>query len=91
MLETGIARAYDMPIGAYLEGHKFDGETIRQMGLAFEIAVASLCATLDRDDPVREALARNIITLAQAGEHDPERLCEGALKAVRLPGPSEIA
>ena len=30
-----------MPIGAYLDGQKFDGETIRQMGIAFELALAS--------------------------------------------------
>jgi hypothetical protein len=77
-----------MAIRAYLHGQKFDGETIRLMGIAFEIALASLGATLDRDDPVRAELARNIIALAQAGEHDPERLCDGALTAVRPPGPS---
>jgi len=78
-----------MPIRAYLHGQSFDGETVRLMGIAFEIALASLGATLDRDDPVRSELARNIIALAQAGEHDPERLCDGALTAVRPPGPSE--
>ena len=36
-----------MPIRPYLEGHKFDGETIRQMGIAFELALASL-----RDPPI---------------------------------------
>jgi hypothetical protein len=59
-------------------------------GIAFEIALASLGASRDHDDPIRSALARNIITLAQAGEHDPERLCDGALRAVRPPGPSRI-
>jgi hypothetical protein len=79
-----------MPIRIYLEGQRFDGETIRLMGIAFEIALASLGNTLDRDDLVREALARNIIALAQAGEHDPERLCEGALKALGPSGPFKI-
>jgi hypothetical protein len=41
-----------MPIGAYLDGHKFDGETIRRMGIAFELALASLGATRCHDDPV---------------------------------------
>jgi hypothetical protein len=79
-----------MPIRVYLEGQRFDGETIRLMGIAFEIALASLGNTLDRDDPVREALARNIIALAQAGEHDPERLCEGALKVLGPPRTPKI-
>jgi hypothetical protein len=56
---------------------KFDGETIRQMGIAFEMAVASLRATPDCNHPIRAALAQRIIALAKAGEHDPERLCEG--------------
>ena len=71
-----------MPIGAYLDGQKFDGETIRQMGIAFELALASLRAAPDWNDPVREALAHCIIALAKAGERDPERLCDGALRAV---------
>jgi hypothetical protein len=68
-----------MSIRAYLDGQKFDGETIRLMGIAFEMALASFGATLDHDDPIRPALAQRIIALAQAGERDVERLCEGAL------------
>jgi hypothetical protein len=47
------------------------------MGLAFEMALASLRSGCT--DPLREALARKIIELAKTGERDPERLCEGAL------------
>jgi hypothetical protein len=67
-----------MPNRAYLDGQKFDGETIRQMGIAFEMALAMLRATPDCNDPIRAALAQRIIALAQAGERGPERLCEGA-------------
>jgi hypothetical protein len=63
-----------MPIRPYLDGHRFDGETtIRHMGIAFELALAS--STPDPNDPIRAALAQRIIALAKAGE--PERLCEG--------------
>jgi hypothetical protein len=79
-----------MAIRVYLEGQTFDGETIRLMGIAFEIALASLGKTRSHDDPIRAAVARSIIALAQAGERDPELLCEGALRAVRPPDPSEI-
>jgi hypothetical protein len=75
-----------MPIRPYLEGHKFDGETIRRMGIAFELALASLRDRPDFDDPIRAALAQRIIALAKAGERDAERLCEGALRAVSLAG-----
>jgi hypothetical protein len=71
-----------MAIRAYLEGQTFDGETIRLMGIAFEMALGSFGATPGCDDPVRAALAHTIIALAKAGERDPERLCEGASKAV---------
>src|SRR5262245_58486705 len=57
------------------------------MGIAFETALASLGATRCHDDPVRAALAQRIIALAKAGERNPERLCEAALKAVRSPDP----
>jgi hypothetical protein len=40
------------------------------------MALASLGPTLDHANPFRE----KIIELARAGERDPERLCEDALK-----------
>jgi hypothetical protein len=48
------------------------------MGVAFEIALATLRPP--DSDPLREAVAWKIIELAKAGERDPERLCDGALK-----------
>lgn len=76
-----------MPIRPYLDGHKFDDETVRLMGLAFEIALGSFGATPAHDDPVRATLARRIIAHAQVGERDPERLSDAALNAVSLPDP----
>jgi hypothetical protein len=76
----GHQRVAPMPIRRYLDDHRFDLETVRLMGIAFEMALASLRATPDHADPVREMIARKIIGLAQAGERDPERLCDGALK-----------
>jgi hypothetical protein len=57
------------------------------MGIAFEMAVGSLRTTPGYDDPVRAVLAHNIIALAKAGERDPERLCEAALKGISPPNP----
>jgi hypothetical protein len=78
-MELGRNQSCFVPIRAYLDGHKFDGETIRLMGIAFEMALASFRAAPDPEDPIRAALARRIIGLAQGGERDVERLCEGAL------------
>jgi hypothetical protein len=60
-----------MPIRAWLDGHKFDGETIRLMGIAFEMALWSLDPIPGIDDPTRAALAHEIIALAQTGERVP--------------------
>jgi hypothetical protein len=81
-LNQGPLFGFHAHLRTYLDGHNFDGETIRQMGIAFEMALASLGSTPGCDDPIRTALAQGIIVLAQVGERDPERLCEGALQAV---------
>jgi hypothetical protein len=72
-----------MPIRRFLDGQPFDLDTIRLMGLAFETALASLGPTPDYADPVREVIAGKIIELAKAGERDPERVCDAALKDLR--------
>ncbi len=68
-----------MPITAYLDGLRFDPETTRLMGVAFEMALVALRHT-DGVDPPPDAVARKIIELANAGGRDPEQLCEGVLK-----------
>jgi len=76
-----------MPIRAFLEGHQFEPETIRVMGLGFEMTMVALRLS-DRDDVSKETVARKIIALAQAGERDPERLCESVLKEFHLSPPA---
>ena len=73
-----------MPIRPHLDGHKFDPETIRVMGLAFEMALVAL-QRADRGDLANEIIAQKIMELAKAGERDPERLCEGVLQEFRRP------
>jgi len=57
------------------------------MGIAFEMALVSLQRTDGSINPTRAAVAQKIIELAKAGERDPERLCEGALKATQPSDP----
>jgi hypothetical protein len=45
VLRNIATRALDMAIGAYLDGAEFDPETMRLMGIAFEMALASLGST----------------------------------------------
>ena len=51
-----------MPIRQYLEGHRFDAETVRLMGVAFAMAVVTL-QQRRRIDPLRDSVAHKIIEL----------------------------
>jgi hypothetical protein len=53
-----------------------DMET-RAMGLAFDLACESVGGV---DATAREIIAMGIVEAAKAGERNPSRLCEGALK-----------
>ena len=58
---------------------RFDPETMRLMGLAYEMALISL-RLVDRGDIANNVIAQKIIELAKAEERDPERLSEGVLQ-----------
>jgi hypothetical protein len=68
-----------MPI--YLDGQPFRRRHDPSDGYCLLMARASLGAIPNCNDPIRAALAQRIIALAKAGENDPERLCEPALRA----------
>jgi hypothetical protein len=68
-----------MPIRSHLNGQRFDPETVRLMGLAYEMTLISL-RLVDRGDIANAVVAQKIIELAKAGERDPERLCEAVLQ-----------
>ena len=61
-----------MPIRHYLQGHRFDPETARLLGVAFEMALVTLQHADGPVAPTRDAVAQKIIELAKAGERDPE-------------------
>ena len=67
-----------MPIRQYLDGHALDPETVRLLGLAFEITRAALKIE-EGNEPAKEVVADKLIELAKQGEHDPERLCDCVL------------
>ena len=71
-----------MPITQFLNGHRFDPETRRILGVAFEQVCAAL-RTGACDDDVKQAIANRIIELAKTGERNPDLLCERALKDIR--------
>jgi hypothetical protein len=73
-----------MPITQFLDGERFDLEGERILRLAFEMVCLGL-HTGDCDDHVHQAIATKLIALAKAGERNPDRLCEEALKDIRRP------
>ena len=66
-----------MPIAQFLQGQNFDRETIRVMGIAFEMTRTALGS--DRGDLVNEVIARKVMEVAKAGETNPDRICEATL------------
>ena len=77
-----------MPIAPYLDGQKFDPETKRVIGIAFEIARAALRIE-DRSDPICALVAGKIIELAKNGERRPDLLSEQALASLNE-GPARV-
>jgi hypothetical protein len=61
---------------------RFDPETMRLMGLAYEMTLTSL-RLVDRGDIANNVVAQKIIELAKSGERDPERLREAVLNQWR--------
>jgi hypothetical protein len=75
-----------MPITPYLNGERFDPETKRVLGVAFE----QVCIALQigaSDDDVKQAIANKVIAFAKAGVRNPDILCERALEDIRRPPP----
>ena len=73
-----------MPITRFLNDERFDRETARVMGVAFEMTCVAL-RIVGADDDAYQLIANKIIKLAKAGERNPDLLCERTLDDVRLP------
>jgi hypothetical protein len=73
-----------MPITPFLNGKRFDPETKRVLGMAFEMTCIALRIG-DCDEGVKQAIADKIVDLAKTGERNPDVLCEQALKDIRRP------
>jgi hypothetical protein len=68
-----------MPFRFHLNGQRFAPETIRLLGLAYEMTLVSL-RLVDRGGIANDVVARKIFDLANAGERDPERMCDSVLQ-----------
>jgi|SRR5262249_48260913 hypothetical protein len=67
-----------MPITPFLDDQKFDEETTRIMGVAFEMARAAVKRDWSGVYGNR-IIAKQIIELVKAGQRDPDILCEQAI------------
>jgi hypothetical protein len=74
-----------MPITAALRGLAFDPETIKAITTAYERACSEL-QLVDRTDPLTELVAKTIITVAETGERDPERIRQMAMEKLGMRG-----
>ena len=75
-----------MPITPYLNGERFEPETKRVLGVAFEQVCIALRIGAS-DDDVKQAIANKVIELAKAGERNPDILRERVLEDIRRPPP----
>ena len=74
-----------MPISPYLDGERFDPETKRVLGLAFEL-VCVVLKTGDCDDDVYRAIARKPINLNKAASTIPRSCATSAEGLSRAAG-----
>jgi hypothetical protein len=65
-----------MPIAPFLNGERFDLETRRVMGVAFEMTCVAL-QIADADNRAHRLIATRIIKLAKAWERNPDLLVSG--------------
>ena len=71
-----------MPLHRLLENSAFEPEHVEAMSTAFE----DICRELglaQRDNPLRELVARQVIEFARRGERDPTKLRSQVMAAIR--------
>jgi hypothetical protein len=74
-----------MPIRHFINGQRFDEETLRILGVTFELVCAALRSGPSDYDDVKQAIADKVIEFAKAGERNPDILCERVLEDIRRP------
>jgi hypothetical protein len=61
----------------------FAPDDIARLGEAYECVLKTL-RLVDRDDPVTEIVAKKIIALYEAGDHDPPHVCAQTIRALGI-------
>jgi hypothetical protein len=68
--------------GQQFDHQQFDQESKRVLNVALEMVCLAL-RTGDCGEGVKLAIATKLIALAKAGQRNPDKLCEEALKDIR--------
>ncbi len=74
-----------MSIVGLLQNSAFDPDTIKAITTAYERARSEL-RLVDRSDPLTELVARTIISVAETGERDPDRIRQIAMEKLGMRG-----
>jgi hypothetical protein len=72
-----------MAIKRLIEKGSFDRLEIERLQTAYEITLKALCL-VDRNDPLTELVAREIIQIGGTGVHDPAQRSARAIKELGL-------
>jgi hypothetical protein len=70
-----------MPLTRYINGIAFEPEALRHISAAFESACDAL-GLVDRNDPLVEIVAKQVISIAMTGERDIDRLRQRTIEAL---------
>ena len=72
-----------MPIKRLLAGYQLEPEEVEILIAAFNRALRSL-GVVDRNDPLTELIAREIIEIGATGVRDPVEICKLAINRLRI-------
>ena len=72
-----------MPIKRLLAGYQLEPEEVEILIAAFNRALRSL-GVVDRNDPLTELIAREVIEIGATGVRDPVEICKIAIRRLRI-------
>ena len=78
-----------MAIHRLLQNSALGPVEIGRMTAAYEAALRTL-GLQDRDDSIKEIVARKIVEVTQTGERDPKKILRLALSGLGLPAAAEV-
>jgi len=72
-----------MPIKRLLAGNQLGAEEVEILTAAFNRALR-LLGLVDRNDPLTELIAREVIEIGATGVRDPVEICKIAIRRLRI-------